>query len=303
MSWKPAGLLREAVEIQKLQVQMMEETLSERPDHPVNTRRAFYAPRTDHRFSKALRRRDGTLSIVASMKRMQPTPVGEESEIVTELEGLPVEARMLECNGVDAALVHTDSLRYGISLAELPPIARELKASTTDFGMPLARHDLIIDPVQIAEAGECGACAVTIVAAAALPDMMELLNAATAMGMESIVECHTEFELDVAIDCGATILFLTNFDRSRNLLVPGRAEKLGQDVPPWVVKLGGGGIEDARSCWNYLDAGFNGVVLGRSLLRSRRPAGFISEIRSQKSITGDVFSGAFGTPFGEELDS
>ena len=302
MVWKPQGLLQEAVEIQKLQVELMEETLTERPDHPINTRRAFYAPKTDHRFSQALRRRDGTLSIVAAVKRMQPMPVGENPETVAELEDLPVDTRALECNGADAALVYTDGMRYGISLAELPGIAKELKGSTTDFGMPIARHDLIIDPVQIAEAGECGACAVTIVAGAVLPDLLELLNAATAMGMETIVECHTELELDLAMECGATIVFLTNFDRARNQLVPGTAEKLVQDVPPWVLKLGGGGIEDARTCWNYLDAGFNGVVLGRCLLKSRRPSGFMSEIRSQKRVTGDIFSGAFGKPFSEEFE-
>lgn len=300
MTWKPAGLLREAVEILKLQVELMEETLAERPDHPINTRRAFYAPKTNDRFSKALRRRDGTLSVVVALKRFQPRPVGEKPEVIAELDELPQDARALECNGVDAALVYTDSMRYGIALAEMPFIAKELKGSTTDFGMPLARQDLIIDPVQIAEAAEAGACAVTLVAGAALPDLLELLNAATAMGIECVVECHTALELEFALECGATIVFLTNFDRSRNILVPGTAEKLVADVPPWVLKLGGGGIETARDCWNYLDAGFSGVVLGRCLLQSRRPTGFIEEIRSQKRFTGDVFAGDFGVPFSEK---
>lgn len=303
MSWKPAGLLREAVEIKRLEVELMEETLAERPDHPINTRRAFYAPKTTHRFSSALRRRDGTLAVVVALKRFQPALVGEKPQVVAELDEIARQTRAFECSGVDAALVYSDSMRYGIELAELPLIARELKGSTTDLGMPLARQDLIIDPVQIAESGQAGACAVNLVAGAALPDLLELLNAATAMGMEAIVECHTALELDFAMECGATIVFLTNFDRSRNQMVPGTAEKLVADVPPWVMKLGGGGLTTASDCWGYLNAGFNGVVLGRTLLQTRRPTGFIEEIRSQKRFTGDAFSGDFGMPFSEELGS
>lgn len=303
MSWKPAGLLREAVEIKKVEVDLMEETLTERPDHPVNLRRTYYATRPNHRFSNALRRRDGTLSVVAAVKRFQPAQPGEKAELIADLDNIGRETRALEVSGVDAALFYTDSLRYGVTLAEMARSAHELKNSTQDFGMPLARLDLIIDPVQIAEAAESGACAVNIVAAAALPDIPDLLDAATAMGIEAVVECHTELERDYALENGATIVFLTNFDRTRNRLIPGTAERLVQDTPPWVMKLGGGGLRTAGDCWDCLDAGFNGVVLGRTLLQTRRTSGFIAEIRSQKRFTGDVFAGGFGMPFSEDMEA
>lgn len=301
MQWKPAGLLREIVELKKVEVELMEETLTERPDHPINMRRAFFAQKPVHRFSKALRRRDGTLSIVLTMKRFQPVH-GDKPILVTALEDIGLEARRFESYGVDAALVYTDPMRYGVEAAELSRVWRALRSSSRDFGMPLARQDIIIDPVQIAEAAELGACAVNIVAAAALPELLELLNAATAMGMEAIVECHNEIETEFAMECGATILFLTNFDRSRNMVIPGTAFNLVQGLPPWVMKLGGGGIETAGDCWEYLDRGFHGVVLGKALLQTRRPLGFVQEIRSQRRVTGDIFAGDFGVPFSEGLD-
>lgn len=284
--------------MKKVEVQLMEETLTERPDHPINMRRTFFAQKPVHRFSKSLRRRDGTLSIVLAMKRFQPVH-GDKPVLVTPLEDIGTEARRLESFGVDAALVYTDVMRYGVEAPELTKVARGVRSSSADFGMPLARQDIIIDPVQIAEAAELGACAVNIVAAAALPELMELLNAATAMGVEAIVECHNELETEFAMECGATMLYLTNFDRSRNKMVPGTAFKLGEGLPPWVMKLGGGGIETASECWEYLDHGFHGVVLGRALLQTRRPQGFLQEIRSQKRVTGDVFAGDFGIPFAE----
>ncbi|CAN8066917.1 unnamed protein product [Agarophyton chilense] len=187
MGWKPSGLLREAVELKKLEVELMEATLQERPDHPINMCRSFYAHESSHRFSKALRRRDRTLSIVAAIKRFRPPPLGKTATKIADLEDIGREARALSVNGVDAAFVFTDMLQYGVETRELSKIAGLLRISNVDPGMPVARQDLVIDAVQIAEAVVAGAAAVNIVAAAALPDIMDLMNAATAMGIESVV--------------------------------------------------------------------------------------------------------------------
>ena len=297
MDWKPAGLLKEAIEIKKLEVEMMEQVFLERPDHPVNMRRSFYASTTLHRFSKSLRRSDGTLAVVAAIKRFQAPYPGQKAELLAPLNDISLEARKMEINGVDAALVYTDTIRFGVETLDMNQIAKALKFSTSHFGMPLARQDLIVDPIQIAEAAEEGACAVTLIASAILPDLLELLNAATAMGLEAVVECHTAMERDLAMECGATIIFLNDWDRTQNKLVPGSATRLIDEIPPWVLTLGGGGLVTASDCWNLLDAGFTGVVLGKSLLQSNRPAGFIREIRSQQRHSGNIFTGNMGTPF------
>lgn len=303
MEWKPAGLLRGAVELKKTEVAIIEHTLQERPDHPISLRRNFFANSTDHRLTKSLRRRDGTLSIMGSIKRFQPPSSSDQSaQLLRKLDDVGRETRAFEVYGVDAALVYTDPLNYGMELSDLAEIARRVSTSNLDRGLPLARNDLIIDPVQIAEAAVSGACAVNLIAAAVLDDLLELLNAATAMGVEAMVECHTMLELEFAMECGATIVFLNNWDRSRNRLVPGTAEKLVEAVPPWVLSMAGGGLSTASDCWSMMDAGFNGVVLGRSLLQTPRPAQFIREIRSQKRIVGDIFSGDFGIPFSQGAD-
>lgn len=299
MSWRPAGLLREAVSIKEVEVAMIEETLKERPDHPLNLRRAFFAPRTTHRYSQALRRRDGTIAVIAAVKRFQPQPGGERPRRVAALDDIGRDVRALELEGVDAAMVYTDSMRYGVETVEMLRISREVQNSNTDLGIPLSRNDIIIDPIQIAEAAEAGACCVNLIAAAALPDLFELLNSATAMGIEAVVECHTEFERDFAIECGATLLYLTNRDRTRNYIVPGTAERLVEEVPPWVVKIGGGGLATARDAWTLLDAGFQAVIFGETLMQSRGAQRFIDEIRSQRRLPADPFADV-AMPFAEE---
>ena len=126
---------------------------------------------------------------------------------------------------------------------------------------------------------------------------MELINAVTAMGVEAIVECHSSLEVEFAVEMGATVLYLTNRDRAHDRIVPGMAEKLRDGVPNWVLTIGGGGITTASQCWSLLDAGFNAVAIGASLLQTRRKAGFVQEIRSEKSLTMDPFAGRFDNPF------
>jgi len=288
MLWRPAGLLRDAVLQKEKDLEQVLELLESRPDHPLNLRLAFFSNEPSYTFSRALRRNDGTLAILPVLKRVE---FGKNLKLrpIAPLEDIRQECRDLVKAGSDALIVHTHTPHSMITEADLYTLCQDKNI--------VARSDLIVHPVQIAEAVEIGASAVVIIAAAALGDLVELLNTATAMGIEAVVECHTELELDLAIDAGATIIYLTNFDRSNDKLVPGNAIKLRQNIPGYVVTIAGGGITTARDCWEYLDADFNAVALGKSLLQSRRPRGFCDEIRSQKSHTMDPFAGRFNNPF------
>lgn len=281
-SWQPEGLLREAVEIKRVEMDLIEETIMDRPDHPVQLRLSFYEMSQKNRLTRALKRHDGTLAVVAAMKRFQPRPDEPKPELVANLNSIGRDARVLELAGVDAAFLNTDTLRYGCELKEITEISTAVAKTNIELGLPVSRQDLIINPIQIAEAAVAGAAAVTICAGAALPDLLELLNAATAMGVEAVVECHTELERDLAIDCGATLLYFNNRDRSTNKVHMGTAEMLREDIPDWIVTMAGGGIVTAGDCWSLMDAGFDAVVLGETLLQSRRAKSFIEEIRSQK---------------------
>lgn len=303
-------MLRDAVEIKRAEIEVLEKLLMDRPDHPVNLRRSFYAAEPSHVLTKSLRRRDGTLAVFAAVKRFlapskahrldDPTDVDGDSraELVCALENITEDVRSLWACGADAALFYTDAVRHGVDLPEFRKTARTLQAVQHN-PLPLIRHDLIIDPVQIAEAVEAGASAVNIVAAASLPNVPDLLDAATMMGIEAIVECHTQLEVDFAMESGATVIFINNWDRTRNVLVPGTVDKLISNIPTFVLTLAGGGISSASRCWELLDMGYNGVVLGTALLQSNRPKAFIEEIRAFKRFTGDVFAGDMGVPFSE----
>lgn len=310
MAWKPAGLLEEAASLKAVEVQMLENIVLERPDHPINLKLSYFAPRTDHSLSRSVRRRDGTLAVLPFMKRFDPPVNGKLRRISTDvplddedtaatlvhpLPNLPDDVRAMWAVGADACVVSADFFRHGIDGTEFPAISARMRDAGNN--MPIIKHDIFVAPIQIAEAAAQGATAVSFVAGACLADLPELLDAATMMGLECIVECHSKLEVDFAMECGATILALSNWDRARNILVPGTAKRLIEVVPPFVTVLAGGGISSVEQCWELLDYGFNGVLLGTAMLRANRPSIFVEEVRSHKRFTGDITEG--GVPFAE----
>lgn len=290
MDWKPPGLLRDYVQNKEEEVDSLLEILDNRPDHPVNLRLGFFSSTPTHELTKAIRRPDGTLAILPMIKRVE---LGQNMELraIAPLEDIRGATKLLSKAGADGFIVQTDERSSMVSVSDLTQISENHLC---------VRHDFIIHPIQIAEAAEAGASGVVIIAAAALNDLMELLNSATAMGIEAIVECHTKIEVEFAVEFGATILLLSNRNRAEDRIVPGRALELRKIVPDWLLTIAGGDIVSARDCWEYLDAGFNAVTLGKSLLRTPRQKGFMDEIRSQKCITMDPFAGRFGNPYAEQ---
>ncbi|KAA8499781.1 Indole-3-glycerol phosphate synthase [Porphyridium purpureum] len=306
-SWRPAGILRDIVKEKEMAMALYENTLSTRPDHPLNLRLAFAAPAGSARLARAMRDAAdaGHLCVVAEIKGFQNLgniPRPRERLSVGELEGLvdasyetpQMLATELAAGGVDAFLVASDAARYGGSLDAVKLVSKQLRKSGTERGPPVIRHDFIIHPIQIAEAAENGATAVNIVAGACLIDLEELLTSATMMGIEAVVECHTEIERDLALEAGAAIIMLSNYDRSIGQLVRGRAEQLVSEIPEFVQTLAYGGITTATDAWRYMDMGFDGVVIGTSLLKSRRRTDFVRELKSEKRVARSSMFGNFG---------
>ena len=84
--------------------------------------------------------------------------------------------------------------------------------------------------MQIARAACEGARAVLLVAAAVAPDLPQLLDTCTLLGLEAIVEVHTPDEVRLAAECGAGILLVNERDRATGERVLGQAAGLRTPV-------------------------------------------------------------------------
>uniref|UniRef100_A0A7S1ES16 indole-3-glycerol-phosphate synthase n=1 Tax=Timspurckia oligopyrenoides TaxID=708627 RepID=A0A7S1ES16_9RHOD len=304
-------------------MELLSNSISARPDHPINLRLAFADTKSDFYFTSTLRNRkdSNTLAVFPFLKQFQSyqtipksirtpkyqtnqstshkhdsnlTSFGEDASLYrrilpfdTDLEGLVADFQRLSINGI---VLSTDFARGGYTTDELKLISKRLRSSSIDRGLPLIRHDFITHPIQIAEASLNGACAVVLIAAACLLDLDELLTSAMLMNVECIVECHDLIEVECALNAGATVVLLTNHDRVNGIVkTHDHALNLRQVVPDWIITLASGGIQSASQCWNYLDEDFDGVFLGESLLMSPNQSRFVDEIKSQKRQSTSMF--------------
>src|SRR5262249_6406652 len=140
-------------------------------------------------FAGALRRDDGSLAVIAELKRRSPS----KGVLADDLDPV-ARAGDYERGGAAALSVLTDADYFGGSLDDLV-------AARSATALPALRKDFVVDPLQIFEARAAGADAILLIVAA-LPDdglMRELHAVAGSLGMAALVEVHTPSELDRAL--------------------------------------------------------------------------------------------------------
>lgn len=167
-------------------------------------RRAARAPEPRD-FAAALRRPPAT-ALIAEVKKASPS----RGVLRDPFDHLAL-ARAYIAAGAAAISVLTDvrffqgSLKYLEAIRQLPDAP------------PVLRKDFIIDPYQIVEARAYGADAVLLIVAA-VPDverLEDMLLLAQHMGMEALVEVHTEAEVQRALAIGAAVVGVNNRDLHR----------------------------------------------------------------------------------------
>lgn len=167
-------------------------------------RRAARAP--DPRDLVPVLRRPPATALIAEVKKASPS----RGVLIDPFDHLAL-ARAYIAAGAAAISVLTDvrffqgSLKYLEAIRQLPAVP------------PVLRKDFIIDPYQIVEARAYGADAVLLIVAAIASDerLEDMLLLAQHMGMEALVEVHTEVELRRALAIGATVVGVNNRDLHR----------------------------------------------------------------------------------------
>src|SRR6185312_2225728 len=139
--------------------------------------------------------RDGTLRVISEVKRRSPSK-GSLADIPEPAEL----ARRYREGGAAAISVLTEQRRFGGSLADFDAVRAAVD-------LPLLRKDFTVDAYQIHEARAHGADLVLLIVAA-LDDaqLREFLDLTHALGMNALVETHTEEEIARAVKLGSKII-------------------------------------------------------------------------------------------------
>jgi len=154
------------------------------------------------------------LSVIAEIKRKSPSqgPIAE-----LDPEGT---ARAYAAAGARAVSVLTEPHYFGGSLDDL--------IAARSAGLPLLYKDFVVHPRQLVEARAAGASAVLLIAAVLGELLEDYLEIAERLGLEALVEVHTEAELELALLSGARIIGINNRDLATLEVDTGVAPRLAR---------------------------------------------------------------------------
>mmetsp|Transcript_12124 Transcript_12124/g.30374 ORF Transcript_12124/g.30374 Transcript_12124/m.30374 type:complete len:392 (+) Transcript_12124:46-1221(+) len=227
---------------------------------------------------KALKKPKGTITVMPQMKFKTPK-LGKFCE--------PPEADILSSHyyeaGAAAITCTTDEELFGFTLKDLATAKQVQDKKKGEFPSPLPvlAYDVMLDPIQLAEAAEAGAQGVFLNVAALGERTKEMGQAAEQLGLEWIAEVHSEEEIQTAADAECKIFGICNRDMATwDLISPVDAVlrdwttpieetvfALGDKVPAGCLKVAMGNVNETLMAWKLRDAGYNCVMIGETLMR------------------------------------
>ena len=212
------------------------------------------------------------LSIIAEIKRRSPIKgfIGEISDPV-KLAQSYVEG------GADAVSILTDEKGFGGSKEEFSSIARIF----ADTDIVLLRKDFIIDPIQVAESAALGADAILLIVSVLQEKTKDFLKLCEKYSLEALVEVHTEKELSIAIEAGAQIIGINNRNLTDFQIDLSHSKNLLKKMPKNVIKISESGIKCPQDARNMRKTGFDGVLIGESLVKCDSPKLFIQGAKDE----------------------
>lgn len=155
----------------------------------------------------------------------------------------------------------------------------DLRETRRMTNLPILRKDFLFDVYQIWEARALGADAVLLIAAL-LDDshLRDLLALTRELGMEALVEAHTPGELMQAVTAGARIIGINNRNLNSFQTTLETGLQLARAVPADRLLVAESGIANSNDVRQLAAVGFDGVLVGESLMRADQPATLLSEL-------------------------
>ena len=215
-------------------------------------------------FKDALKR-DG-VNIIAEFKRASPS-LGD-----IDVAADPVaKAKIYEAGGAAAMSVLCDAARFNGSVEDLRRVA------ASGAKIPLLAKDFISEQARLREVKDAGASAALLIVRY-LDDaqLAGLLAEARGLGLDVLVETHSEEEIKRAVAVGADIIGVNCRDLSNFTVDVSISERLLKAIPDGIVKVAESGIKTNADIARLRAAGANAFLIGTALMKSQDPAKLLS---------------------------
>lgn len=238
-----------------------------------------------------LTRRKGTITVIAEYKRKNDQC---EHGYINDIYDPEILSPTFREFGASAIAVMADERMGGCSYDDLKAFCVEQSRASQEVPGPVKviNNDLVIDELQLAQTAACGAHAVvftmSVVGEEELPD---LLKAAAALDLESIVSVGTVEEGQKAIDLGARML-LVNAEGVDAKVEIVKVMNVPEDRPVCmianIIAKRDKSLQEIEEAWAVRDKGFNAAWIGDALyktgLETEHPGAIIKSMKSKSSL-------------------
>ena len=205
--------------------------------------------------------------MIAEVKRRSPS----KGDLAAGLDPSELAGRY-EAGGAACLSVLTDEEFFGGSAADL-------QAARAACSLPVLRKDFTVCLADVFDARLMGAdCVLLIVAALSDDELRTFHNAAVGVGLDVLVEVHDEAELDRALSAGATLVGVNQRDLVTFEVDTARAVRMARAIPEGVLKVAESGIRGRQDALTLRDAGYDGLLVGETLVRAPDAAQAVKEL-------------------------
>jgi indole-3-glycerol phosphate synthase len=164
--------------------------------------------------------------------------------------------------GAQAISVLTEEDHFRGSLSFLAQVRQRVE-------LPLLRKDFIIDPYQVYESRAAGADAILLIADLLSKDTLgEFMHIASEVGLECLIEAHTEKELKKILGLKPALIGINNRDLHTLEVDPKTIEKLFLLIPKEKVVVAESGIAHHQDVLFLKILGVKAVLVGSAFMQA-----------------------------------
>jgi indole-3-glycerol phosphate synthase len=213
-----------------------------------------------------LLRADG-VAVIAEVKRSSPS-----KGALAAIADPAALAQDYEAGGASVISVLTERRRFGGDLDDLAAVR-------VAVDVPVLRKDFIFTSYQLWEARAYGAdLALLIVAALEQNALVSLVERAQSLGLTPLVECHTEEEVDRAVEAGARLVGVNTRDLKTLEVDRSVFARLAPLIPDSAVTVAESGVRGPHDVIEYARVGADAVLVGESLVTGRDPRSAVADL-------------------------
>ena len=208
--------------------------------------------------------------IIAEFKRRSP------SKGWIKEEGLASEIPLsYQQNGAAAISILTDKQYFGGHDRFI------VEARQSGVTLPVLYKNFVIDELQLYEAALCGASAVLLIAACLPKEKLRaLLLKAHELGLEVLLEMHSEEELDYC-ELEPDVYGINNRHLGSFVTDVENSFRLAERLPKDAVKVSESGISRPETIRELRQAGFRGFLIGETFMKTPDPGKTLKQFIEQ----------------------